>query len=235
MLAYALPTTLAIFLQLHVSTFGVRSAAAPTLLATCTAIIFVLSFIRIFCIIRDVSSAKFERVVYIEWYGTLWEDLKLESFAKHYYWLLSMRSILLAYLCVFFSLYPFVQLTVLVLFQGFIISLFLNGRKLREVFESRSLTIVTLTEELLLLTTKATILTFMISGYFVDGDDWFLAFGWLIILPGILTQISQSLYLVGVKIKDRKKIVKKIKSIVDRICRKRLSCISFGGYNRSYQ
>ena len=140
---------------------------------------------------------------------------------KYYYWLLSVRGILLAYLCVFFSLYPFIQLIVMTLFQGFIISLFFNGRKLREVFETRSLTIMTLTEELLLLVTKAMILIFIVSDYFVDGDDWFLTFGWLIILPGMISQIAQSLYLVGVKIKDRKKMVKKLKSIVDHICRKK--------------
>ena len=64
----------------HVSTFGAGSTATATLLATGTAVIFVLSFIKIFCIIRDVPSTKFERIVYTEWYGTLWEDLKVESF-----------------------------------------------------------------------------------------------------------------------------------------------------------
>jgi len=61
-------------------------------------------------------------------YGTLWEDLNMsQTFSHYYYWLIALRGFVLAYVCVFWDMYPYFQIITVVVYQGGIVAIFLKG------------------------------------------------------------------------------------------------------------
>ena len=220
-LAYSLPTMLAVCIQFQVLIFGGQESTTPSFLAIVTLVLFSLSFLKVFFIIKNIPHQKFERIVYTEWYGSLWEDLDTSSAAIYYYWLLALRGILLVYLSVFFYLLPYIQIVGLLISQCLVISLFFKGMKFRKVFESKSLTIVSLIQEILILVTKTTVLVYLAVSASEDSDRINLIFGWLIVLPGISSQILQNIYALVMKFRQRGIIVDKFKRLIRSVCRKK--------------
>lgn len=216
-LAYSLPIALACFAEFHIYLFGRQQSLAVVLLSVATILLLLFGLNKFFFIIKHIPNGSFERLVYSERYGTLWEDLNLENRRTKYYFLLvAIRGVVLSYLCVFFDLFPFAQISIPILYQCCVVSLFFKGIKMDPVFENKSLNVVSFIDESMLLLSKIIIFIFLCVDKSAD-DDLIILMGWMIIGPGAISQVLQTLYSFYEQIKNRKEIAMKIKDFVKNV------------------
>ena len=152
-----------------------------------------------FKVIQNIPFSHYQRFVYSEKFKTLYEDLNLNSNTKYYYWLVTLRGILLSYLCVFFDISPRSQIFVLTLYQSFILGLFFKRFELHKVFQDISLNFITMCNELLLLIMKIMILGFLSINPHLESDLSIVVFSWLMVTPAVINQIIQSAIQSAVK------------------------------------
>jgi len=225
LLTYCLPLTIASLVQLHFSLFSGKDDISFLNLLTAVVVLIgiVLGMARAYPLIDDIPNKQFRRVVHLAKYGSLYLGLNQKSRTRHYFWFIALRGLLLAYMVVFFEYFPTVQIGVLVAYQGFIISLFVDvkGMKLRLVFQDRVTNVLSLTTEMLLLLKKLMILGVLKITPKTLNASLLINFGWGIIGPGILIQLVQVGYALFIQWRYRKKIFSAIKGVARKICGKK--------------
>jgi len=211
-LTYTLPVSTAAFIQIYSSIFGHAVKIFPLISAIVILTVLLLALGKMYTLIRNTPEDRHQRALYTKLYGTLWEDLNIkQKFSKYYYWMTAMRGLILAYVCVFLDLFPYIQISVLLIYQAVILAMFFKNHKgLRPVFVEPTLNRIMFIEEGLLLLMKALILIFL---YYLNTatNANLILLGWLIVLPGALIQIIQIGYSFYRQLKNRKKIWKMIK------------------------
>ena len=212
-LTYTLPLSTAAFIQIYSSIFGNNSSLFPLFSAVVTIIVLLWAMVKMYSLIKATPSDRHGRAIYSKLYGTLWEDLNMkETFSRYYYWLTALRGLVLAYVCVFCDLNPYLQIFIVIFYQAGIFALFVKSYKsVREVFCEGLLNKIMLVEEGLLLLMKVFILVFLFVRESAS-NNMLVLIGWMIILPGAANQGIQIGYSVYKQIKNRKKLYKLIQS-----------------------
>jgi len=204
-MTYILPLSTASFIQLYSSIFGKSTQTFSLILAGAFLFILLWFFATMYNFIRYVPSTKLERALHTKTYGTLWENLHTNTYGRYYFWFVALRGFLLSYAVVFLTEFPYVQIITLLAYQVLMVGLFMKGIKVRQIFQDNWLNNVTFIEELLILTIKTVILTFMIMKDRGAPDDTLILIGWLIIIPGALSQALHIIYSIAVQVRNRKK------------------------------
>ena len=208
-MTYILPISIAAFVQIYASVFRGEPTTISMILAAVSIVFLVWFLIKMYWIISYNPPTRFDRAMHSKSYGTLWEDLYLNSLGRYYFWIVSIRGVVLAYVAVFFDFNPYVQVGTLIVYQVIVVGLFIKGRRIRKVFHQSGLNIKTFIEEFLLLVMKIMIfLTVMFEDSASDG--FLIMLGWMIIFPAIMVQILQTAYPLAMQIKNRKKLWIKI-------------------------
>ncbi len=216
-MTYILPFSTAAFIQIYAAVFGqVKQKLFSLIIAPVTIVVIVWFLAKTRNLIGYVPPEKYQRITHARLFGTLWDNLRLDSIGKYYFWLGAIRNIVLSYVAVFFDFEPYVQILALIGYQLGMVLLFfrssnnLIGISLREVFEDHALNMITLVQEFLLLFMKVMILMF----YYYQGQDkdsTLVLLGWLIIIPGILSQVVQTGFSLLNQVRNRKKIWRKMR------------------------
>lgn len=206
-LTYSLPLSVACFIQIYTLMFGYNANLLSSVLSLVTLVLFLWGFNKMLSLITFTSKTKHEIIIHEKKFGTLWEDLDMNSIGRYYYWLVALRGCLLAYLAVFLSIFPYVQIGVLILYQLLIVSLFFKRSKIRPVFNNNALNKVTLAEEVCLLMVKCLILMSMIMMNSMK-DRVLILIGWLTIIPAAVSQVLQIFYSIGSKLSDPIRFIK---------------------------
>ena len=203
-MTYIIPLSIAAFIQLYVAIFGHRVPTSILSVTLAPGILFFMVWFltNMFWIINHMPPTRFERALHTKKYGTLWEDLQIGSFGRYYFWFVSLRGFVLAYVAVFVDMYPSIQICVLLLCQLFVVGIFFKGFRIRHIFNDKALGIITLVEEILLLIMKVLILVTEIMKDSAD-DNTLILVGWFIILCGVMTQILQTGFSIGSQIRNR--------------------------------
>ena len=213
LMTYILPLSTAIFVQIYHAVFGIdKPKLLSMILAPVSLVIIVWFLAKMWNIIRNVPGGRYEKAIYTKSFGTLWESLHLTSVGKYYFWFGSLRNILLAYVTVFFDVFPQLQIGTLVVYQCGMIVLFfecskkkLFPLKIRHVFEDSALNIITLIEEILMLFMKVLIWVSILKKGSAP-DSTMILIGWLIILPGVFTQVLQTGFSLLNQVRNRQKL-----------------------------
>jgi len=216
-MTYILPFSTAAFIQIYAAVFGqVKQKLFSLIIAPVTIVVIGWFLAKTRNLIGYVPPEKYQRIAHARLFGTLWDNLRLDSIGKYYFWLGAIRNIVLSYVAVFFDFQPYVQILALVGYQTGMVLLFfkssnnLIGISLREVFEDHALNKITLVQEFLLLVMKVMILLF----YYYQGktdDSTLVLLGWLIIIPGILSQVVQTGFSLLNQVRNRQKIWRKMR------------------------
>jgi len=216
-MTYILPFSTAAFIQIYAAVFGqVKQKLFSLILAPATMVVVVWFLAKTRNLIAYMPLEKYQRIAHTNLCGTLWDNLVLDSIGKYYFWFGAIRNIVLSYVAVFFDFQPYIQILTLIGYQLFMVLLFfktsnnLIGISLREVFEDHALNKITLIQELLLLVMKVMILMF----YYYQGqakDSTLILLGWMIILPGILSQVVQTGFSLLNQVRNRQKIWRKMR------------------------
>ena len=222
-MTYILPFSTAAFVQIYAAVFGqVKQRLFSLMLAPATMVVVVWFLAKTRNLIAYIPNEKYERIFHHRLFGTLWENLGLGSIGKYYFWFGAIRNIVLAYVAVFFDFVPYIQILTLIGYQLGMVLLFfktsknLIGIELRRVFEDKVLNIITLVQELLLLVMKIMILAF----YHKQGtaeDSTLILLGWMIILPGILSQVVQTGFSLLNQVRNRQKIWRKFRVLFHKL------------------
>ena len=216
-MTYILPFSTAAFIQIYAAVFGqVKQKLFSLILAPLTMVIVVWFLAKTRNLIAYIPPEKYQRIAHTNLFGTLWDNLRLDSIGKYYFWFGAIRNIVLSYIAVFFDFQPYVQILALIGYQLGMVLLFfktsnnLIGISIREVFEDHALNKITLVQEFLLLVMKVMILLF----YYYQGkvqDSTLILLGWMIILPGILSQVVQTGFSLLNQVRNRQKIWRKMR------------------------
>ena len=214
-MTYILPFSTAAFIQIYAAVFGqVKQSLFSLILAPATMVVVVWFLALTRNLIVYIPNEKYQKIAHKRFFGTLWENLVVNSIGKHYFWIGAIRNIVLAYVAVFFEFSPYLQIITLMVYQTFVVLLYfqksanLLGIGLRPIFEDKALTIITLIQDILLLIMKTMILVFLnCQGTAKDGT--LILLGWMIILPGILSQVVQTGFSLLNQVRNRQKIWRK--------------------------
>jgi len=220
-LTYTLPLSTAAFVQIYNSIFGKQTSFFPLASAVLTLVILVWALAKMYSLIQNPPSDRHQRAIYTKLYGTLWEDLNIDQlFSKYYYWLTALRGLVLAYVCVFCDMYPYIQIFVVLFYQVGVVGLFVrNLITLRPVFAEKNLNKIMFIEEALLLIMKTFILAFLFMRDSATNNT-IIIMGWMIVLPGASVQIIQIGYSIYTQIQNRKKIYRMFQSASNFLKRK---------------
>jgi len=201
----------AALIQIYLSVFSDDSPVFAVIGASSAIIVMSIALAKMILLIKYAPTERYERVTHKRLYGTLWADLTENSFRKYYFWFVSVRSVLLSYVCVFLDMYPFVQIFMVLFYQIAIVLLFFQGWrfKIRPVFAESDLNFITMLQEAFLLFMKVMILVFAFMRENAK-DSTLIILGWLIILPGAATQLLQIGYSITKQLQNRKKLSNKI-------------------------
>jgi len=213
LMTYILPLSTASFIQIYYAVFGKDTPRLfSAILAPVTLAMIAWFLTKMWSLIRNAPGGRYEKAMYTKLFGTLWESLYSTSVGKYYFWLGSLRNILLAYVIVFFDIFPQLQIAILVVYQGGIIGLFFEISKkklfplrLRHIFEDSALNLLTLVEEILMLIMKVMIWVAILKKDSAS-DSKMILIGWLIILPGVLTQVLQTGFSLLSQVRNRQKL-----------------------------
>jgi len=216
----SLPVITGTFIQIYSSVFSSSVSTFSTILAVATLFCFFWGFLKMFGLIKYFPKSRYQFLMHIQQYGTLWETLNTETYAKYYFYTVTVRGFVLAYVSVFFDFNPYTQILILIVYQLGVISLFVEKYGVRTVFLDTGLTYATVIEEVLLLMMKCMILAFIIMEK-TAKDSTLILIGWLIIIPAILSQLVQTGYSIIMQIKNRKKLWIKISILMNRLSRKK--------------
>jgi len=216
-MTYILPFSTAAFIQIYAAVFGQAKQSLFSLLiapATMVVVVWFLAFTR--NLIAYIPNEKYQKIAHQRFFGTLWENLRVGSIGKYYFWFGAIRNIVLAYVAVFFDFSPYLQIITLMIYQSFMVILYFQraenflGIGLRPIFEDKALTIITLVQDILLLIMKTMILMFLYNqGTAKDGT--LILLGWMIIVPGILSQVVQTGFSLLNQVRNRQKIWRKFR------------------------
>lgn len=219
-LTYALPVSIAAFVQIYAFVFGQEISLISLAACGATLLAFLLCFKYMLSIIYHIPTSHKEMRALSQRFGTLWEDLDPNLDSRYYYWLVAVRGFLISYVAVFLSVYPYVQITVLIAYQCYIVSLFFKRFRIRLVFRDKGLNKVTLLEETCLLLVKVMILVYMamLKSF---GDKTIILVGWIIILPAIVAQVLQIFYSVWSQIRDTEKFKRMFEFLKENILGKK--------------
>jgi len=217
-MTYILPFSTASFIQIYAAVFGqVKQSLFSLILAPATMVVVVWFLAKTRNLIAYLPNEKYQRIEHQRLFGTLWENLELHSIGKYYFWFGSIRNIVLAYVAVFFEFSPYVQILVLIGYQLGMVLLFFKrsvksylGVGIRRVFEDKALTIITLIQEALLLLMKLMILLFLYCEE-TATDSTLVLIGWMIILPGIFSQVVQTGFSLLNQVRNRQKLWRKLR------------------------
>ena len=225
-LTYTLALSTAAFVQIFSSTFGHESNLLPLISAVVTIFVLAWALVKMYSLIKHTPLDRHNRAIHSKKYGTLWEDLNIsQTFSKYYYWLTAIRGFVLAYVCVFCDMSPYLQIFVVMFYQLGIVALFIKDYKsLRPVFCEPTLNKVMLIEESLLLLMKVFILAFVFIRS-TASNGTLVILGWLIVLPGASIQGLQIGYSIFQQIKHRKKFFKMVKATFNSVKNKKIKKI----------
>ena len=220
-MTYIIPLSIAANVQLYTAIFGhkVPLQIFSILLAPAILLMIVWFLTRMFWFISHIPATRFERVMHTKKFGTLWEDLQTGSFGRYYFWIISIRGFLLAYVVVFIDMYPLIQVGILLFFQIFVVLLFFKGFRIRHLFTDKALNFITLIEEFLLLAMKVLIL---VTEWLKDSaeDSTLILIGWVIILCGVMTQVLQTGFAIGSQIRNRNVLWRRMRIAFSKFSRK---------------
>ncbi len=212
-MSFILPISIAAFAQIHSAVFGRQISTLSMVLSTIVIFLLVWFLVKMFNLITYFPKTKLTLASHTRHFGTLWDNLRLSSFRKYYFWFVTLRSCLLSYVAVFIT-NPYIQLSILSAFQVFMITIFFKKFKLYVVFEKSWLNLITFIEEVLILIAKIAVLTFLILQEKKTSDDNLILIGWIIVVPGVLAQLLQIMYGVGLQVKNRRKVYYAIKLLI---------------------
>jgi len=222
-MTYILPFSTAAFVQIYAAVFGqVKQSLLSLIIAPATMVVVVWFLAKTRNLIAYMPSEKYKRIFHQKLFGTLWENLGSHSIGKYYFWLGAIRNIVLAYVVVFFDFAPYAQVLILIGYQLGMVLLFfktsnnLIGVTIRGVFEDSWLNVITLVQELLLLVMKMMILMFYHKQGTAD-DGTMILLGWMIILPGILSQVVQTGFSLLNQVRNRQKIWRKFRMLFHKL------------------
>jgi len=222
LLVYVLPLSTAAMIQIYLSVFQGDSRVFAVIGASSALVTISIALTKMVKLIRYSPAERYEKVTHNKLYGTLWADLTENSFSKYYFWFVSVRSVLLAYVCVFLDLYPFIQIFIVLFYQLALVLLFFQGWtfKIRPVFAERDLNLITMLQEAFLFFMKLVILVFAFMRKDAK-DSTLIILGWMIILPGVASQLLSIGYSVTKQLQNRKQLYQKVGMIWNGILRKK--------------
>ena len=198
------------FVQIHLALFGEYYSAVVIVLSVLTLNILIFGLKKMHSLLMYIPLIRFDRILYSESYGTIWEGLMLTSKTKYYHWVLALRGILLAYLCVFFDIYPLIQLSFLIVFQIGLMASFIEGLRIQRLFSFKVFNVLAMIEELSILITKLMILTYLLASMY-GYHNYLQVIGWLIVGPLLFNKLARIIYSSFNQFQNRKKIWLRIK------------------------
>ena len=217
LLVYVLPMSTAALIQVYISIFRSDSSVFAVVGAGVAIVVMSIALTKMILLIRYSPMDRLEKAIYNKLYGTLWADLNMNSFTKYYFWFVAARSVLLSYVCVFLDMFPYVQIFIILFYQMAIVLMFFTRKgKVRSVFAASDLNMITLLQEFFLLFMKFVILVFTFMRE-TAKDSTLIILGWLIILPGVASQMLQIGYAMMKQLQNRKKFYSSLALIWGRI------------------
>ena len=221
-LIYSLSLTMTCFLQIHLGIFGI-SVSLPSLMISIVLIVFIITFFaKCGPLISKIPHHRMVKLSYTNLYGVLWDGLsQSDKFSRYFYLMICLRGLLLAYLCVFFALYPLAQILTCIGVQCGILAFFFNRKGIRLVFSENLLNRLSLSSEVILLGIKILILAYhLVTVSKTPDDEMMMNLSWSIAACGICIQLIQAMYALYIQGKNWKILVKKIKNIYLKITNK---------------
>jgi len=221
LLVYVLPMSTAAMIQVYLSVFRSDSPVFAVVGAGAAIAVMSIALAKMILLIRYSPMDRLEKAIYNKLYGTLWADLNMTYFTKYYFWFVAVRSVLLSYVCVFLDMFPYLQIFMIVLYQMAIVLMFFTRKgKVRLVFAASDLNMITLLQEVFLLFMKFVILIFTFMRE-TAKDSTLIILGWLIILPGVASQMLQIGYAITKQLQNRKKFYGQVALVWGRILSKK--------------
>jgi len=214
-LIYSLSLTMTCFLQLHLAIFGI-TVSLPSLMISIVVLIFIVTFFAN-CgpLISKIPRHRIIKLSYTNLYGVLWDGLsQSDKFSKYFYLIICLRGLLLAYLCVFFALYPLAQIFICIGMQCGVLVFFFHRRGIRLVFSDVLLNRLSLLSEFILLGMKLLILGYhLVTVSEAPDDKVMMNLSWSIAACGICIQLIQALFALYIQWKNWRILVKRIRGI----------------------
>jgi len=214
-LIYSLSLTMTCFLQVHLGIFGI-TVSLPSLMISIVLIIFIVTFFaKCGPLISKIPHRQMIKLSYTNLYGVLWDGLtQSDKFSRYFYLMICLRGLLLAYLCVFFALYPLAQILICIGVQCGILAFFFCRKGVRLVFSENLLNRLSLSSEIILLGIKILILGYhLVTVSETPDDEIMMNLSWSIAACGICIQLIQAMYALYIQGKNWRILVKRVKNI----------------------
>lgn len=211
----------ACFVQIHCLLFGKRPALDVLIISFATIFVTFGAILKMLSLIKSIPVIRYAaKVEYLGYYRTLWDGLHTGTFARYYYWALALRGLLLAYVVVFFGLFPYVQIGILITYQCGIVIFFIRGIRVETVYQDSGINRLSVFVEIALLVMKLAMVAYYYAyDYYADGD-LMINIGWGIIGLGFMMQFTQAGYAIFCQFKNWKQLRKAIYFMVKKLCRK---------------
>jgi len=221
-LTYSLPLTLASLMQINLAMFSKQSTIPSFIFSIIIFLFLVVFFGKALLLISNIPAGNiFDRVLYSDRYGALWRGLDLKTkWSRYYYWVVAARGVFLAYTVALFSLFPYVQVTLILLYQCFVLSFYFWEGKNGSVFVDKLLNRFSLLAESLLLVMKFMILAFKMVNDRGENDKVILYTALGIVGVGMGIQILLLGFSLFMQIKNRKQILRKLKDFFRAVTKK---------------
>jgi len=200
-----IPIALAVFLQLRKITLDTLYNTASVLFAVFAFVYFMLMIHFLFGVLEAQDYKAVEEKKFKLKYGTLCEGLHVRyTAAKYYNIIILLRGVLLVFLVTFFEDWPLLQTIPLVVYNiGLICYLFM-----RVDFESRILTVITRTKEIMILMGIISIICLDVEGRTLRYYDMV---GWIALGLLVGAFLLELLYTFGVQIVALKQGIVKLR------------------------
>lgn len=234
---YTLPLIISCLLQINLALFTSHSSLFSLITAVIFLFVTVIFIIKMFVILRNIPYGRSRVALYSFRYGVLWRGLNLKSkLGRYYYFIVLIRSISLAYLCVLFDMYPYVQIIGAIIIQSGIVIFHFEPKskgKFRKIFQDKLINILSFSIETLLLLLKITLLVFYFIRRNSEDEDLLLFWSFSIIVFGALIQVILICFMVYVQFKNRRQFFILLKNLLRKIsgksAKKRINRITKSG------
>ncbi len=201
-----IPLSLAVFLQLRITTFN-HSYLILCFVGAIISLLNICAFVFFFWrVLLQRENEHLNKKMVQKMYGTLYEGVVLsKTFSKYYNVVILVRGILLMALITFFEANPIVQILPLIIFNiGLVIYMMKQVR-----FENKKLDFIVKLKEILVLCGEIGMIFLCFK---VDSENYYKIIGYLIVPSLGIALMAEVGYMMILQICEIKNLWKKIKS-----------------------